>query len=92
MDEQEGMAEESARRDPRKLSAVWIAKGDHLVLLVTKAIGLKAKKTRYTCPDSDGQFRSVVDENRKLVPEFRHRVGTSRLCLREHFAGGLEPS
>jgi hypothetical protein len=49
MDEQEGMAEESARRDPRKLSAVWIAKGDHLVLLVTKAVGLKAKKTRYTC-------------------------------------------
>ncbi len=49
MDEQEGMAEESARSDPRKLSAVWIAKGDHLVLLVTKAVGLKAKKTRYTC-------------------------------------------
>ena len=49
MDEQESMAEESARRDPRKLSAVWIAKGDHLVLLVTNAVGLRPKKTRYTC-------------------------------------------
>lgn len=49
MSEQQGMAEESARRDPRKLSAVWIAKGDHLVLLVTNAVGLKAKRTMYTC-------------------------------------------
>jgi hypothetical protein len=48
--EQEESAVERARADKLKVSATWMAKGDHLVLLIVNASNLmKPKKTTYKC-------------------------------------------
>jgi hypothetical protein len=47
--EQRDHALASARKDARGVSAFWIAKGDHLVLMVIEVRGKKAVRKIYKC-------------------------------------------
>jgi hypothetical protein len=47
--EQRSNALSSAKKDARGVSAFWIAKGDHLVLMVVSVSGKKAVRKTYKC-------------------------------------------
>jgi len=58
MSEQGDMAERRARASSDRFSATWMAKGDHLVLLIVNAQSKVSKRKLYVC-----EILEVVEEN-----------------------------